>query len=233
MARKRIPGLSWIDPDNRSQQKWACEYLLERMHDIKQHTHLPNAQSYSYRDLISIGENFEHEIITGSEHGMRLEKFLQKMKTAWRGAASRQRLKSDGIRTVRICAESSRQLTNLASSSNMSEQAFLERLIARSFKSSKKHSEKKSQKPSASRMTNGPSYEQVQNHFQDRPPSPPPEFIADLGKSGDASPMEDQGTKANAPTSPIAQGILGSIEIKERPGNANSNLTKPKESPNL
>lgn len=168
MARKRIPGLHWIDPKNRSQQRWAGEYL-QRINDIKQYTRLPNAQSYSYGMLINIGDDFEREIMTGSKHGMQLEKLLHNMKAAWRGAASRQRLKNSGTQTVKICAESSRQLTDLASHSNMSEQAFLEKLIARSFKSSKNRSEKKSQKPSASRMTTGSSFEQLRDRLQNRP----------------------------------------------------------------
>lgn len=134
MPRKRVRGLGWLNRRDADQIFWAANYLRDRRKELRPYSRHLDVEEYGYDDLIAIGEDLERKIESGGSEARSIEKLLQDMKAAARGAKARKKQRESGARKVVISGKAGKQLAALAASQKMSEGSLLEKLIERSFK---------------------------------------------------------------------------------------------------
>ena len=130
MGRKRVPGLDWLDPENKNQRLWALEYLRTKgFESLFRHREkiLPN-ELPSHKEMLAAGMNIE------LEDGAR--ELLGDMKDAWRQEKDRERKKESHRQ---VCAFSlytttKNHLQEMAKHKETNATALLETLIKRAHK---------------------------------------------------------------------------------------------------
>ena len=130
MGRKRVPGLDWLDPENKNQRLWALVYLRAKgFENLFRHREkiLPN-ELPSHKEMLAAGMNIELEAEARELFG--------DMKDAWRQEKNRKK-KKDNDRQV--CAFSlnmttKNRLQEMAKKKETNATALLETLITRAHK---------------------------------------------------------------------------------------------------
>ena len=124
MGRKRVPGLEWLDPQDRSQREWALNYLWakDRLPDNKRPTDL-----IKDTDIQKIGAAME---LTASGRGI-----LKLMKEAWRQKRNKDTSIDTETCTFNLKASTKASLRELAEHQKKDMTSLLEALIGKAYKS--------------------------------------------------------------------------------------------------
>ncbi|WP_022960919.1 hypothetical protein [Halopseudomonas pelagia] len=129
MARRRTPGLEWLDENDRSQRIWAVHHLIAK--GIR--TNRTRPEENTHQDMLEIGYEFEREIQARTDKGARYKLILRDMRDAWRQRRYHNRTDGRQICKFKIRTTTKELLAELAQKKGISEGDFLDEIIERSY----------------------------------------------------------------------------------------------------